>query len=112
MFAPVSEKIYEENKNIFNILNPISTYTTFFQLLVVDENTRLGSQGPSSIKSHPWFEGVDWKGVADSSFPVPHEISSRISQHLESVLQDSALPQASPPRDVEELNAPEWLEDW
>ncbi|XP_044471671.1 protein phosphatase 2C and cyclic nucleotide-binding/kinase domain-containing protein-like isoform X2 [Mangifera indica] len=82
------------------------------KLLVVDENTRLGSQGPSSIKSHPWFEGVDWKGIADSSFPVPHEISSRISQHLETVLQDSALPQASPPRDVEELNAPEWLEDW
>ncbi|KAJ0090448.1 hypothetical protein Patl1_13304 [Pistacia atlantica] len=52
------------------------------------------------------------KGLQIQVFRVPHEISSRISQHLESLLEDAALPRASPPRDVEELNAPEWLEDW
>ena len=84
----------------------------FFQLLVVDENTRLGSQGPSSVKTHPWFDDVDWKSIADSSFPVPNEILSRISQHLENHIEDSAVPQTSPTRDVEELNTPEWLDDW
>ncbi|KAL5768782.1 hypothetical protein ACOSP7_015327 [Xanthoceras sorbifolium] len=82
------------------------------KLLVVDEKTRLGSQGPSSVKTHPWFDDVDWKSIADSSFPVPNEILSRISQHLEIHIEDSAVPQTSPPRDVEELNVPEWLDDW
>ncbi|XP_031250576.1 protein phosphatase 2C and cyclic nucleotide-binding/kinase domain-containing protein isoform X2 [Pistacia vera] len=104
-------KIAKGQLNLPQTLSP-EAVDLITKLLVVDENTRLGSQGPSSVKSHPWFDGVDWKGIADSSFPVPHEISSRISQHLESLLEDSALPRASPPRDVEELNVPEWLEDW
>lgn len=82
------------------------------KLLVVDENTRLGSQGPTSVKTHPWFRDVDWKGIAESTSPVPHEIMSRISQHLDSHFEDSPVFQASPPRDVEELNVPEWLDDW
>lgn len=81
-------------------------------MLDVDENTRLGSQGPISVKTHPWFRGVDWKGIAESTSSVPHEIMSRISQHLESHFEDSAVLQASPPHDVEELNVPEWLDDW
>lgn len=81
-------------------------------MLVVDENTRLGSQGPTSVKTHPWFRDVDWKGIAESTSPVPHEIMSRMSQHLDSHFEDSPVFQASPPRDVEELNVPEWLDDW
>ncbi|KAK9269484.1 hypothetical protein L1049_001259 [Liquidambar formosana] len=82
------------------------------KLLEVDENTRLGTEGPESVKSHPWFDGVDWDGIRDSSFPVPLEISSRITQHLESHSEDCTIPLASPSRDVEQLNSPEWLEDW
>ncbi|XP_052199818.1 protein phosphatase 2C and cyclic nucleotide-binding/kinase domain-containing protein [Diospyros lotus] len=82
------------------------------KLLEVDENMRLGSQGAGSVKTHPWFDGVDWEGIANSSFPVPQEILSRITQHLESHSEDSGAPHCSPPRDVEELNNAEWLEDW
>ncbi|KAI3422850.1 Protein kinase domain-containing protein [Psidium guajava] len=83
-----------------------------FQLLDVDENTRLGSQGTESVKSHPWFDTIDWKGIANHSFPVPHEITSRISQYSGNNIEDRTGFHVSPSRDVEELDTPEWLEDW
>ncbi|MCL7036191.1 hypothetical protein MKW94_009771, partial [Papaver nudicaule] len=82
------------------------------KLLQVDENSRLGSQGPDSVKSHPWFEGVDWKGIADRKFPVPHEITSRISQYMERNLDDCSNPVFSPSRDNEGDNSVELFEDW
>lgn len=82
------------------------------KLLEVDENTRLGSQGSASVKSHPWFHGIDWIGIRDSTCSVPLEITSRITQHLESRSEDCSISLFSPPRKVEELNTPEWLEDW
>ncbi|KAK3003417.1 hypothetical protein RJ639_018682 [Escallonia herrerae] len=82
------------------------------KLLEVDENRRLGSEGAEYVKSHPWFDGVDWDGIKECSFPVPHEIISRINQHVESRTEDSVVPLLSPTRDLEELNTPEWLEDW
>ncbi|GAV86370.1 LOW QUALITY PROTEIN: cNMP_binding domain-containing protein/Pkinase domain-containing protein/PP2C domain-containing protein, partial [Cephalotus follicularis] len=81
------------------------------KLLEVDENKRLGSQGPSFVRSHPWFDGVDWKGIKDCSFPVPHEITSRITQYMGSWSEDCTVPITSPLQDVE-LNVPEWLDDW
>ncbi|KAF3965164.1 hypothetical protein ACB098_01G175600 [Castanea mollissima] len=81
------------------------------KLLEVDENTRLGSQGPDSVKCHPWFDGIDWKRIADCSFPVPHEITYRITQHLESHSEDCST-LGSLAQDVEDLNIPEWLDDW
>jgi len=82
------------------------------QLLDVDETTRLGSDGADSVKSHPWFKEVDWKALVDRTIPAPEEITSRISHYLESHPDDCSLPPSSPPRNVEELNTPEWLEDW
>ncbi|KAB1224454.1 Protein phosphatase 2C and cyclic nucleotide-binding/kinase domain-containing protein [Morella rubra] len=82
------------------------------KLLEVDENTRLGSQGPESVKCHPWFDGIDWKGIMDRTFPVPHEITSRISQHLESHSEDYSSTLVSSFQNVEEFNIPEWLDDW
>lgn len=82
------------------------------QLLEVDENTRLGSQGVDSVKSHPWFEDVDWKGVRDRSTPAPHDIIYRINQYLGSRTEESVSPFHSPLHDLEDLNTPEWLEDW
>ncbi|NP_001312929.1 protein phosphatase 2C and cyclic nucleotide-binding/kinase domain-containing protein-like [Nicotiana tabacum] len=82
------------------------------KLLQVDEKLRLGSQGVHSLKNHPWFSGVDWKEVADHRSPVPAEILSRISQRLENHGDDNIASLHSPIRDLEELNTPEWLEDW
>ncbi|EYU30730.1 hypothetical protein ABFS82_11G051800 [Erythranthe guttata] len=82
------------------------------KLLEVDESARLGSQGVDSVKSHPWFDCVDWKGLADRTVPVPPEIISRIKLYLESHSDDTESSVYSPTRDLEELNTPEWLEDW
>ncbi|GLU09909.1 hypothetical protein SLE2022_267440 [Rubroshorea leprosula] len=81
------------------------------KLLEVNENKRLGSQGAASVKSHSWFDGVDWEGIRDKSVPVPHELMSRITQHLESHSENCTATIASPPQD-EELNIPEWLDEW
>ncbi|KAK4280922.1 hypothetical protein QN277_012474 [Acacia crassicarpa] len=82
------------------------------KLLDGDESTRLGSQGPDSVKSHPWFNDVDWEGIRNRSFPAPPEIISRITQYLEIHSEDCAGSQVSLPQEVDELNIPEWLEDW
>ncbi|GAB4852627.1 hypothetical protein Ancab_016841 [Ancistrocladus abbreviatus] len=82
------------------------------KLLQVDENERLGSQGPDSVKNHSWFHEFDWEGIAEGTFPVPHEIISRITNHLQNHSDDCAVPLSSPPRDSEDLDTPEWLEDW
>ncbi|XP_031094178.1 protein phosphatase 2C and cyclic nucleotide-binding/kinase domain-containing protein-like [Ipomoea triloba] len=82
------------------------------KLLEVDENSRLGSQGVASIKSHPWFYGFDWKGVTDGIMPAPQEIISRIKQYLVNYGNDNASSPYSPPRDLKDLNTREWLEDW
>lgn len=82
------------------------------KLLQVDEKLRLGSQGVDSLKSHPWFLGVDWKAIADHRSPVPAEILSRISQRLENHGYENIASLHSPIRYLEELNTPEWLQDW
>ncbi|RZB92820.1 Protein phosphatase 2C and cyclic nucleotide-binding/kinase domain-containing protein isoform D [Glycine soja] len=83
------------------------------KLLEVEENTRLGSQGPDSVKNHPWFNGVEWEGIRNHTFPVPQEIISRITQHLEVHSEDCSTGYlGSPLQEVKELNVPEWLEDW
>ncbi|KAL8206177.1 hypothetical protein R6Q57_009728 [Mikania cordata] len=82
------------------------------KLLVVDENERLGSKGVDSVKSHSWFNGVNWESVKNGSCPVPQEILSRIDQYLETRPADTSVPVVLTNDDVDELNTPEWLEDW
>lgn len=48
----------------------------------------------------------------DRTFPVPHEITSRISQHLESHSEDYTSTLVSSFQNVEEFNIPEWLDHW
>ncbi|RZR93380.1 hypothetical protein BHM03_00021874 [Ensete ventricosum] len=81
-------------------------------LLEVDEAARLGSQGPDSIISHSWFEGLDWKSIADGSFPVPAEAVSRVDMYVKNHAEDTALAVSSPSKDLAVLDTPEWLEDW
>ncbi|CAL9121031.1 unnamed protein product [Musa acuminata var. zebrina] len=82
------------------------------KLLEVDEAARLGSQGPDSIRSHSWFEGLNWKSIADGSFPVPAEVISRVDMHVENHAEDTAIAISSPSKDLAVLDTPEWLEDW
>ena len=45
------------------------------QLLQLKPQTRLGMQGHNSLKSHPFFAGVNWERVKTQQEPVPaHEI--------------------------------------
>ncbi|KAL3535710.1 hypothetical protein ACH5RR_004171 [Cinchona calisaya] len=82
------------------------------KLLEVNESLRLGSEGVDSLKSHPWFNGVDWEGVRERRIPTPDGVISRIKQQMESPSEDNASPFHSPLNDLEEINASEWLEDW
>lgn len=101
-------------KGHFNLSQSCSPEATdlITKLLEVDETKRLGSDGPESVKNHQWFVGVDWERLVDHTVPVPHEIVSRISHHLESYLGDTSPAPSSPLRSIEELSNPEWLEDW
>ena len=36
-------------------------------------NKRLGFNGPSEVKSHPWFEGFDWDGLTESKLTAPYK---------------------------------------
>ncbi|KAK9102372.1 hypothetical protein Sjap_019626 [Stephania japonica] len=69
------------------------------KLLDGNENTRLGSQGADKVKSHRWFDGVEWEGIRSGSFAVPHEISSRVAQYLENRNEDRSLPVFAPSED-------------
>ncbi|CAA0838627.1 Protein phosphatase 2C and cyclic nucleotide-binding/kinase domain-containing protein [Striga hermonthica] len=84
------------------------------KLLEVEETARLGSQGIDSIKSHPWFGGIDWPKLEEGIFPVPRGIISRINAFLESHLDEVLISTDSPAQaqEPEDLNTPEWLQDW
>ncbi|KAF9612751.1 hypothetical protein IFM89_003761 [Coptis chinensis] len=82
------------------------------KLLEVDESARLGSQGADSIKSHRWFEDVVWEDITNGTYPVPHEITSRIAQYVVNHTEDCSIPPLTLPRETGQLDTPEWLEDW
>ncbi|XP_071696768.1 protein phosphatase 2C and cyclic nucleotide-binding/kinase domain-containing protein [Rutidosis leptorrhynchoides] len=82
------------------------------KLLEVDENERLGSKGVDSIKSHKWFEGVNWESVKNGTCTVPQVILTRIDQYLETRPADSSEPVVLGSEDIADLNTPEWLDDW
>ncbi|KAK9947785.1 hypothetical protein M0R45_003390 [Rubus argutus] len=84
----------------------------FITKLLEVENTRLGSQGYDSVKSHPWFDGIDWRRIKDCSFPVPQEITARITQHLESHSEEYSVPPQGSPSHDEEVDIPEWFDEW
>ncbi|XP_042461506.1 protein phosphatase 2C and cyclic nucleotide-binding/kinase domain-containing protein-like isoform X1 [Zingiber officinale] len=81
------------------------------KLLEVDEAARLGSDGPTSIKSHSWFNDIDWKLIADGTFPVPDEVITRANSYIETHAEAATFPVSSP-HDLADLNTPEWLEGW
>ncbi|KAL9267916.1 phosphatase 2C and cyclic nucleotide-binding/kinase domain-containing protein [Drosera capensis] len=82
------------------------------KLLRVDETERLGSQGADSVKSHPWFHGVDWEAISNETTPVPFEILSRITRHVGALTEDSSIPLPCHSQAVGDHDTSEWLEDW
>ncbi|XP_076437957.1 uncharacterized protein LOC143277104 [Babylonia areolata] len=62
--------------NVPHTLNPVMR-DFVSKLLIVDCSTRLGSHGAFELKSHPFFKGTDWKGVADKRLQPPFVPSGR-----------------------------------
>lgn len=82
------------------------------KFLNVDEHSRLGSQGAETVKRHPWFVGIDWEGLTNNRVPVPEEIVSRINQRLHIPDDTIVAPLHYTLPETDDLNTPEWLEDW
>ena len=79
---------------------------------MVDENARLGTTGADAVKKHPWFDGIDWKQIADGTSTVPQEISDRINSYVETLKEDLTASSCTPSEDPADLTAPEWIQDW
>ena len=43
-----------------------------------DKKTRLGKNGVSEIKAHPFFEGIKWKTIKQTKAPFIPELDSEI----------------------------------
>ncbi|XP_023004729.1 protein phosphatase 2C and cyclic nucleotide-binding/kinase domain-containing protein-like isoform X2 [Cucurbita maxima] len=96
---------------LLEIISPEAT-DLIVKLLEVDEKKRLGNENENSVRSHPWFVGVDWKGIRDSTFPVPDSITSRVAQYLASYPEDSCGSLVEPPQDPDESDGPKWISEW
>jgi serine/threonine kinase 38 len=44
--------------------------------LICDAADRLGSRGPEEIKSHPFFNGVDWENMREMEAPNAPQLTS------------------------------------
>lgn len=78
----------------------------------MDESKRLGSEGADSVKSHVWFDGLDWEAVANATAPVPVEVTSRIESHIQIHGEGVKESTSSPAHDFDDLDFPDWIEDW
>lgn len=52
----------------------------FLQRLICDPGDRLGKNGVSEIKSHPWFAGVDFDNIRSQEAPFPPKFSRPVEQ--------------------------------
>ena len=59
-------------------------------LLKVDPKTRLGVSSWSEIKTHPFFQGLDWNRLANKDYPSPlKSIVSCFPLHISKFEEDS-----------------------
>lgn len=47
--------------------------------LICDADTRLGKNGSDEIKAHPFFKGVDWENLRQSTAPYIPQVANDIS---------------------------------
>ncbi|KAL5211672.1 hypothetical protein ABZP36_022519 [Zizania latifolia] len=71
----------------FPAVDTKSSLHSFEQLLVVNEDARLGAEGAESVKRHPWFDGIDWERIANGTFRVPEEIANRVDSYVETLTE-------------------------
>lgn len=64
---------YENPKLPLNLTNDCKLIIS--QLLHKDPAKRLGTNGADEIKSHPWFNGVNWAYVAEKRYEPPFKVS-------------------------------------
>jgi serine/threonine kinase 38 len=50
--------------------------TDILKRLLCDSENRLGANGVDEIKSHPFFEGLDWENIRASKAPYIPELTS------------------------------------
>lgn len=58
-------------------LSPAST--DILKRLICDTESRLGRNGVTEIKAHPFFKGLDWESMREKKAPYIPNISSEIS---------------------------------
>jgi protein-serine/threonine kinase len=66
-------------KKTFNIPREArlsASATDLLRKLIADPGERLGRNGAEEIKNHPFFYGVNWDNVLNTTAPNPPQISS------------------------------------
>ena len=53
--------------------------TDIFKRLITDSENRLGKNGAEEIKSHPFFEDLDWSTLRKLEAPYVPNVSSEVS---------------------------------
>lgn len=48
------------------------------QLLVRDPSRRIGSNGVDELRSHPFFDGIDWDAIRERKVPAPETIVNEV----------------------------------
>lgn len=64
------ENISQMTLNLPSTLSP-QAYRLLTGLLCKDPGCRLGSQGSEEVKSHEFFDGVDWEAVFNKEKELP-----------------------------------------
>jgi len=92
----------DKNKMMKNILNKPLKLPRFASskcrsilkmLLTKDPEKRLGSGkfDAQIVKSHPWFEGIDWTEVYNRNLPVPKDINFEKNEDSHSIISSRVI---------------------
>lgn len=60
--------------------------------LINDVDKRLGYNGASEIKKHPWFRGIDWKNLKSMKAPFIPKVNSDHDTRYFEVVKDKVQP--------------------